>query len=99
MNIVPIKDIAFDDKMTLAMGLAFDQACESLGGIGRTRTGREIVAKCIIGATKNAEWDPVRLCAKALRALRHGDAPAGMPIAGGDRDFPVPVSALIAHTA
>ena len=99
MNIVPIRDVAFDDKATLAMGAAFDQACKSLGGIGRSRTEREMIAKCIIEAAKNGERDPARLYAKALRAFRCGDAPTRMPVAGGDRDFPVPVCALIARTA
>ena len=97
MNIVPIQDVAFDDKATLAMGLAFDQACESLGGIGRSRTGREMIAKCIIEAAKNGERNPVQLHHAAIRALSIRDLP--MPIAGGDRDFPVPVYALIARTA
>ena len=99
MNIVPIQDVAFDDKATLAMGLAFDQACKSLGDIGRSRAAREIIAKRIIEAAKNGERDPARLYAEALRAFRSGDVPMRMPIAGGDRDFPVPVYALIARTA
>ncbi len=99
MSVVPIQDVAFDDKATLAMGLAFDQACESLGGIGRSSIARERIAKCIIKAAKNGERDHARLYAKALRALRSGDAPIRMPFAGGDCDFPVPVSALIALTA
>ncbi len=97
MNIVPIQGVAFDDKATLAMGLAFDQACESVGDIGRSRAGREIIAKRIIEAAKNGERNPVLLHRAALRASSAGDRP--VPIVGGCRDFPGPVYALIARTA
>ncbi len=97
MNIVPIRDVAFDDKATLAMGLAFDRVCKSLGGIGRGIARREMIAKCVIEAAKSGERDPARLYAKGLRVFRIADTQ--MPIAGGDRDFPVPVFALIARTA
>ena len=99
MNVVPIQDVAFDDKATLAMGLAFDQACKSLRDISRSSAARETLAKRIIEAAKNGERDPARLYAEALRAFRRGDVPMRTPIAGGDRDFPVPVYALIARTA
>jgi hypothetical protein len=97
MNIVPIQDVAFDDKATFAMGLAFDQACDTLGAIGRSRAGREMIAKRIIEAAKSGDRNPVQLHREAIRAVSIRDLP--MPIAGGDRDFPIPVYALIARTA
>ena len=99
MNIVPIQDVAFDDKATLAMGLAFDQASKSLRDFCRSGAARETLAKCVIEAAKNGERDPARLYSKALEAFRRGVAPTRLPIAGGDRDSPVPVYALIARTA
>ena len=99
MNIVPIQDVAFDDKATLAMGIAFDQACKSLRDFSRSGAARETLAKCIIEAAKNGERDSARLYAEALKAFRGGGMPMRMPIAGGDRNFPVPVFALVARTA
>ncbi len=87
MNIVPIQDVAFDDNATLAMGAAFDRACQSLGDIGRAIVRREKIAKCIIEAAKSGERDPAQLYKEALKSFRIGDTL--MPIAGGDRDFPV----------
>ena len=97
MNIVPIQDVAFDDNATLAMGAAFDRACESLGDIGRGIARREMIAKCVFEAAKSGERDPAQLYQKALWAFLIADML--MPIAGGDRDFPRPVFALIARTA
>ena len=73
MNIVPAKNVAFDDVTTLAMGAAFDRACKSLGDIGRGIAGREMIAKCIIEFAKNGERDPVQLHEKALKSLRIED--------------------------
>ena len=97
MNIVPIQDVAFDDKAILAMGAAFDQACKSLGAIGRGIEVREIIAKRIIESAKNGEREPARLYEKAVRTFCIEDMP--MRIAGGGRAFPIPVHALIARTA
>ena len=97
MNVVPIQGIAFDDTATMAMGLAFDQACDSLSGIGPK--GREIIAKYIIRAASGGERDPARLYVQSLRAYRCGDAPTRAPISGGDRDFPTSDCALVERTA
>lgn len=97
MNIVPIQSVAFDDNATLAMGAAFDRTCESLGDTGRGIARREMIAKCVINAAKSGERDPAQLYEKALRAFRIADMLR--PIAGGDRDFPIPVYALITRTA
>jgi hypothetical protein len=66
MNIIPIRDVCFDDKAILAMGTAFDQACCSLGNFARDVAVRELIAKRIIGAATNGEVDPIRLQSQAL---------------------------------
>ena len=66
MNIIPIKDVSFDDTATLAMGEAFDHACVSLHRFGTLITARELIAKRIIEAAKNGERDPVRLYEQSL---------------------------------
>lgn len=66
MNIVPIKDVFFDDETTRAMGLAFDQACGSLRPLASTDKARSLIAKRIIDAAKNGERDPIRLRLRAL---------------------------------
>ena len=79
------------------MGAAFDEVCKSLRHFSRDLEGREIVAKCIIEVAKNGERDPAQIYGKATRAFSIGYMP--VPIAGGDRDFPVPVYASIARKA
>ncbi|MGO8973758.1 MAG: hypothetical protein ACLQNV_09545 [Steroidobacteraceae bacterium] len=66
MNIIPIKDVSFDDTATLAMDEAFDHACASLHSFGTLITARELIAKRIIEAAKNGERDPVRLYEQSL---------------------------------
>jgi hypothetical protein len=97
MNIVPIQNVAFDDEATLVMGAVFDQACNSLRDFGRGIEVRDIIAKRIIEAAKNGERDPAQIYQKALRAFSIDEM--SMPIAGGDRDFPIPIYALVARTA
>ena len=65
MNIIPIRNVWFDDVATLVMGQAFDQACKSLRNLASAITVREIIAKRIIAAAKNGERDPARLCQQA----------------------------------
>jgi modulator of FtsH protease HflK len=73
MDITPIQNVAFDDAATLAMGEAFDQACQSLRNFGSAYTVREIIAKRIIDAAKNGERDPARPHEQALKAFRIED--------------------------
>jgi hypothetical protein len=40
MNMIPIKDVSFDDNVTLAMDEAFDHACVSLHRFGTLITVR-----------------------------------------------------------
>jgi len=60
MHIFPIQDVFFDDEATHAMGVAFDQACQSLPHSGLTVAVREIIAKRIIEAAKDGERDLIR---------------------------------------
>ncbi len=94
MNIIPIKDLSFDDIATLAMGEAFDHACVSLHRFGMLITARELIAKRIIEAAKNGERDPARLCEQALINI---DIENGsMLVVRVGRDRPVPVYAAVA---
>jgi hypothetical protein len=47
MNINPIRDVFFDDKATLAMGIAFDQCCKSLRLYARDDKVRALIAKSL----------------------------------------------------
>jgi hypothetical protein len=91
MNITPITDVCFDDKATLAMGAAFDQACSSLGYLACDVVVRELLAKRIIGAARNGQLDPIRLRSQALIGL--------MPVASVGRPAPRSACAKIAPTA
>jgi hypothetical protein len=66
MKIVPIQDVSFDDRATLAMGAAFDQACSSfrVGPCGDRV--RQLLATRIIEAAKRGELDRDRLHSEAL---------------------------------
>ena len=66
-----IKNVWFDDAVTLAMGEAFDNACKSLQNFGSAVPA--IVAEQIIAAAKNGERDPARLYEQALKAFGFGD--------------------------
>jgi hypothetical protein len=106
MNIIPIKDVSFndpnqdvsfDDAATLALGEAFDHACVSLRRFGTLITARELIAKRIIEAAKNGERDPARLCAQAL--IPFGIEDMSMLVISVGRDSPVPAYASVAHAA
>jgi hypothetical protein len=97
MNFIQIQDVFFDDKATLAMGAAFDQASSSLRHFARNDKVRELAAKRIIEAAKNGERDPIRLHSQAIMGFSIDDV--SVPIVSVARDFPVPVYALIACTA
>ena len=97
MNIVPIQDVCFDDKATLAMGAAFDQACSSLRHFARDEIVRELIAKRIIEAAKNGERDPIRLRSQALLGFSIDDV--SMPVVSVGRTSPSPAYATVAHAA
>jgi hypothetical protein len=99
MNRIPIQDVFFDDKATLAMGAAFDQACRSLRHVARAKKVRELIAKRIIHTAKTGEFDPIRLHSRAIVGFGIDEVP--VPIASVVRDIPVPVPlyALLACTA
>jgi len=97
MNIIPIKDVSFDDAATLAMGEAFDHACMSLHRFGTLITARELIAKRIIEAAKNGERDPARLCEQSL--IPFGIEDMSMLVVRVGRDRPVPAYASVGHAA
>lgn len=97
MHIIPIQDVYFDDEATLAMGAAFEQACQSLQHSRRTVAVREIIAKRIIEAAKNGELDPVRLHSQAIFGLSIDDV--SVPIGSVGRTVPGPAYAAVAHAA
>jgi hypothetical protein len=97
MNIIPIKDVSFDDAATLVMGEAFDHACMSLHRFGTLITARELIAKRIIEAAKNGERDPARLCEQSL--IPFGIEDMSMLVICVGRDPPVPAYASVAHAA
>ncbi len=70
MNIVPIQDVCFDNKATLAMGAAFDQACNLLGYFSRDIEVRELIARRIIGAATDGLFGPIRLRSQPLAGFR-----------------------------
>jgi hypothetical protein len=97
MNSVLIQDVWFDNAATLAMGQAFDQACQSLRNFGSASTVREIIAKRIIAAAKNDERDPARLHEQAL--IPFGIEDLSMQVVSVDR-APVPSAyAPVTHAA
>jgi hypothetical protein len=97
MNIIPIRDVCFDDKAILAMGAAFDQACNSLGNFARNVVVRELIAKRIVGAASNGEVDQIRLQSQALVGFSIDDV--SVPVASVGRTAPIPAYAMVAHTA
>jgi hypothetical protein len=97
MNGIPIQNVAFDDTTTLALGKAFDKACNSLRNFGSVPAVREIIAKRIISAATNGERDPARLQEQALLSL--GSEDTSMLIVSVGSDLPVPAYALVTHAA
>jgi hypothetical protein len=97
MIIVPIQDASFDDKATRAMGAAFDQACSSLGHLARAEKARVLLAKRIIEAARNGEFDPVRLYSRALMGFCIDEG--SMPVVSVGRTAPSPAYAVVAHAA
>lgn len=97
MNIVPIQDVSFDDKATLAMGAAFDQACSSLRHLACADKVREFIAKRIIEAAISGERDVIRLHSQALMGFSIDDV--SMPVASVGRTAPSPAYATVAHAA
>jgi hypothetical protein len=59
MNVISTQNVWFDDAATLAMGEAFDNACQSLQNFGSAVPA--IIADLIIAGAKNGERDPARL--------------------------------------
>ena len=85
-----IKNVWFDDAVTLAMGEAFDNACKSLQNFGSAVPA--IVAEQIIAAAKNGERDPARLYEQALKGFGFGDTSM---LFVSVRDHPLPAFAPV----
>jgi hypothetical protein len=77
MVIVPIQDVYFDDEAALAMGAAFDQACDSIWHLARARKVRDLIAKRIVEAVTEGERDSIRLRSRALLGFSIDDV---MPV-------------------
>jgi hypothetical protein len=86
MNIAPIQDVSFDDDATFAMGVGFDQACNSLRALAHDDKMRELVAKRIIEAATNGVRDPVRFHSLALVTFSVDDV--SMRVASAGRTAP-----------
>jgi hypothetical protein len=97
MTSSPIQYDSFDDAATLAMGEAFDRACFALRRFGSVVTAREMIAKRIIGAARNGERDPIRLCEQALIPV--GIEDMSMLVVSIGRDPPVGAYASVARAA
>ena len=97
MIIVPIQDVFFDDKATLAMEAAFDQACSSLRHLARADKVRELIAKRIIEAATNGELDPNRLHSQALMGFSIDDV--SIPVVSVGGTSPSPAYGEVAHAA
>ncbi len=97
MNIIPIRNVWFDDVATLAMGEAFDRACKSLRSFGSAITVRTIIAERIIEAAKNGERDPGRLFEQAL--VPFGIEDLSMLVVSVGPKPPVPAYASVTHPA
>ena len=97
MNLIRNQDVFFDDKATLAMGAAFDQACKSLPHSGQTVAVREVIAKRIIEAAENGERDPVRLHSQAIMGFGIDDV--SIPVGSVGHNAPNPAYAAVAHAA
>ena|ERR1051325_7191310 len=88
---------SFDETATRAMGEAFDRACVLLYRFGLLVTAREVIAKRIIGAARNGERDPIRLCEQAL--IPFGIEDTSVLVVSVGRDPPVHPYASVAHAA
>ncbi len=70
MPITPfLKGQSFDPEATRAMGLAFENACRSLGLAGRADAATEVVARKIIELAQRGERDADVLHSRALEEL------------------------------
>lgn len=92
-----IKYDAFDDTATSAMGEAFDHSCRLLGRIGTSVKVREMIAKRIVGAARNGEQNPIRLCEQAL--IPFGTEVMSTPVVSAGRNSPIVAYASVTRPA
>jgi hypothetical protein len=64
---------SFDPEAVVAMGKAYDLACETLQHIGQLEVDREIIARGILRAAENGERDAPKLCERAIQGLSAAD--------------------------
>jgi hypothetical protein len=95
MNVISTQSVWFDDAATLAMGEAFDNACQSLQNFGSAVPA--IIADLIIAGAKNGERDPARLYEQAIIIFAIEDT--SMPLVSVGRDLPVPAYASVTQAA
>ena len=70
MPITPfLKGQAFQPEVTRAMGIAFDNACESLRLSATADLATEVVARKVIELAQKGLIDPEQLCRDVLKAL------------------------------
>jgi hypothetical protein len=60
---------SFDPEILKVLGQAYDMAIAALHDIGQPDVSHEVIARRIIEAAREGEYDPVVLCALALGAL------------------------------
>jgi ribosomal protein S9 len=60
---------AFDPEATRILGKAFDMACALVGRTAQPTATREAIARAIVEAAQQGEYDPHRLRDAALAAL------------------------------
>jgi hypothetical protein len=74
-RVMPIKpflpNVSFDPEVITLMGVAFEKACRSLQGSGRT-ISPEVIAKRIIELARKGERDPARMSEETLKSMRMG---------------------------
>ena len=93
----PVQNVVFDDEATLAMGAAFDQACDSLRHLARVDKVRELIAKRIVEAAINGESDPIRMHSQAIFGFSIDDL--SMPVVSVGGTPPGPAYVAVAHPA
>jgi hypothetical protein len=87
----------FDDEATLAMGAAFDRACNSLGRFGDDNNARELIAKWVIEAAMMGERDPARLHSQVFMRFCMDDL--SVAVISRPREKSVDISTAVARTA
>jgi hypothetical protein len=97
MNIIPIRNVWFDDAATLVMGEAFDQACKSLRSFGSAIAVTRSSQSGLLQLPKMASGAPARLCQQAL--IPFGIEDMSMLVVSVGPKPRVPAYASVTHPA